>query len=90
MRKVQRHFLDLYAVLGEPVQRMFKVFRGREQRLARDAADVQAGAPEPGLARAVSPFLDAGHGLSQLCCADRRDIAAWAGTDHDHVKISVG
>ncbi len=51
-----------------------------QQRLGRDAADVEAGAAEGGA------LLDAGHLQAELGGADGADIAAGAGADDDDVE----
>ena len=50
-----------------------------EQRLGRNAAPDQAGAAERLL------LLDDGHLLAELRGADRGDVAARAGADHDDI-----
>src|SRR3546814_9612110 len=61
--------------------RRLEIFRRVEHRLRRDAADVEAGA-----AQRLAPF--GARGLeAQLRRADRRDIAAGAGTDDKDVVI---
>ena len=57
-----------------------------EQRLARDAADVQAGAAERGV------LLDAGDAHAELGGADGGDVAARSGADDDQVvdRLSHG
>ncbi len=52
-----------------------------EQRLGRDAADVEADA-------APVLVLDDRHGLAELGRADRRDVATGAGSEHQHVEVS--
>ena len=54
-----------------------------EQRLGRDAADVEAGAAQRLAA------LGAGGLEAQLRGADRGDIAAGAGADHQDVEIVI-
>ena len=56
---------------------------GVQQRLGRDAADVEAGAAQRLAA------LDAGGLQPQLGGADRRHIAAGTGADHDQVEVSL-
>ena len=68
------------AVLGEIVARLLEQVRGLQQRLGRDAADIEAGAAE---GRAL---LDHGHLHAELGGADRRHIAARPGADHDEVE----
>src|SRR5690606_27447130 len=69
------HLLEIVPGLVEHVA-------GVEERLRRDAADVQAG-PAERLAA-----LDAGRLQPQLRAADGADVAAGAGADHDDVKLS--
>ncbi len=54
-----------------------------EQRLGRDAADVEAGAAERLAA------LGAGGLEAKLRGADRGDVAAGAGADHQDVEIVI-
>ena len=70
---------DLDPVLAEPLSGQVVELARVEQRLAGDAADVQARAAE------ARPLLDAGHLHPELRRADRRDIAARPGADHDQV-----
>ena len=57
-----------------------RLMRRFEQGLARDAADVQAGAAQSGV------LFHAGDPLAQLGGADGRNIAARSGTD-DHQVV---
>jgi hypothetical protein len=57
------------------------VFGGVEEGLARDAADVEAGAAEGGA------FLDERDLEAELGGAEGAHIAAGAGADDDEVKI---
>jgi hypothetical protein len=83
---VDRHILYGDAVFAELVQRALVILRGLKQRLGGDAADVQAGAPEAGLALGVLPLVDADGVESELRRADRRSVAAGAGANHRDVK----
>ena len=56
------------------------MLRGAEERLGRDAADVDAGAAE-GLVG-----FDADDGEAELCGADGGDIAAGAAADDDEIR----
>ena len=81
--------VDLRRLADQPhlleVGLRFMQLLGRvQQRLARDAADVEAGAPQR-----LAP-LDAGGLEPQLGAADGADIAAGAGTDHDDVVAGHG
>ena len=73
---------DHDAVHGEVVAGLLEQVRGLQQRLGRDAADVEAGAAQ----RRV--LLDDRHLQAELGGADRRHIAAGAGADHDEVEDS--
>ena len=68
------------AVHGEVVARLLEQMRGLQQRLGRDAADIEAGAAEGGA------LLDHRHLHAELGGADRRHIAARTGADHDEVE----
>ena len=57
---------------------------GIQERLGRDAANVQAGAAQ-GLATLNHSGFQA-----QLGAADGADIATRAGADHDHIKLCHG
>ena len=65
--------------LAEPVVGQVIELARIEQRLARDAADVQAGAAQG------RPLLDAGHLPPELRRPDRRDVTA--GTRPDHYQV---
>ena len=69
-----------HAVVGELVPRLLVMLAGLQQRLGRDAADVEAGAAER------RPLLHAAHLHAELGGADGADIAARAGADHDEVE----
>ncbi len=56
---------------------------GMQQRLGRDAADVQAGAPEG------AALVDAGRGKAQLAGPDGGVVAAGAAANHYDVE-SIG
>ena len=78
--EVELRRADLDAVHGEIVARLLEQVRGLQQRLGRDAADIEAGAAE---GRAL---LDHRHLHAELGGADRRHIAAGTGADHDEVE----
>ena len=61
---------------GGPQPRLLELIRGVDQRLGRDAADIEAGAARPVL-------LDDDGVESELAGADRADIAARAGADDE-------
>ncbi len=80
--EVEAGTVDLDAELGEGTVARFLEQLGRvEQRLGRDAADIEAGAAQR-LARFGACGLQA-----QLRRADRRDIAAGASADHQDVIV---
>src|SRR5690606_10685248 len=85
LRDVEAHAVDVDAVRAVALAHQLVSLAGSEQRLRRDAADVQAGSAERELAFVVAPALDAGDVHAELRGADRRDVAAGAGTDHDDV-----
>ncbi|MNE01767.1 hypothetical protein D3C80_942170 [compost metagenome] len=58
-----------------------------QQRLRRNAADVQAGAAQSGLAILVLVLLDAGGLETELGCLDGGNVAAGARTNHYHVEF---
>ena len=64
---------------AKAVPGLLEALGGVQQRLGRDAADVEAGAAEGGA------LLDHGHLQAQLGRADGAHIAAGAGADHDQV-----
>ena len=67
----------------QAVLRLGEFLRALEQRLGRDAADIQAGAAQ-GL-----PLLRHRDAHAELGAADGADIAAGTGADDDHV-VAVG
>ncbi|RMS50352.1 hypothetical protein ALP65_04644 [Pseudomonas aeruginosa] len=58
-----------------------------QQRLGRDAANVQAGTAERHLAFLADVLLDAGGLQAQLGSADGGNVTAGAGTNHYHVEF---
>ena len=72
---------DFDAVAGEPRLGVGVFLRRMQQRLRRDAADVEAGAAESGRA------LDAGRAQPELSRANGGDIAARAGAYHQDVEV---
>ena len=60
---------------------------GVDQRLRRDAADIEAGAAQPAFAAAL---LDQHRVEAELAGADRRDVAAGAAADDQHLGSDVG
>ena len=80
-RQVEFHLVELDAVLGRFLFREGEVIARREERFARDAADVQTGAAE------LLVFLDDGCAETELSGANRGDITAGAGADDNDVKF---
>ena len=80
-RQIELRRADLHAELGEAVARLLEHLGGVEQRLRRDAADVEAGAAEGGA------LLDDGDLQPELRGADGADIAARAGADDDEIVL---
>ena len=70
---------DLDSVGGGVVLGEGQMLGGVQQRLARDAADVEAGAPESGA------FFHQADLEAELGRAERADVATRAGTDDDEV-----
>jgi hypothetical protein len=74
---------------AKAVTGLLKQVRGMQQRLGRNAADVQAGAAETRLALRVGIRIGfaAGGRETELGGADRRDVAAGTGTDDEDVEL---
>ena len=83
-RQVDLQAGDLDPVVGELLRRDRVVVRGLQQRLRRNAADVEAGAAER------APLLDAGDAKPQLRGADRRHVAARPAADDNEIICAVG
>ena len=80
--QIEFDLAQLHAITGQRATgRFFKLFRPMEQRLRRNAADVEAGTAQR-FARFHASRLQA-----QLRRADCADIAAGTGADEDHVII---
>jgi hypothetical protein len=75
---------DVDAVLLEVVQGVVVVLRRVEECLGRDAAHIEAGATEHGIA------LDDGGLHAQLGAADGRNITSGAGADHYYIIFCHG
>src|SRR3569623_748770 len=83
---------ELYRPGGDTVRRntmlqVVIVMGGIEQCLGWNAADVEAGAAERGLAVLVAPVVDAGRAQPELRAAYRRHVTAGAAADHHYVVI---
>jgi hypothetical protein len=72
--------LDLDPHVAQAVARLLEKLGSVQQRLGRDAADVEAGAAVGG------PLLDHGDLEAELAGADGADVAAGAGSDDDEVE----
>src|SRR3569623_1549090 len=84
--------VELYRPGGDTVRRntmlqVVIVMGGIEQCLGWNAADVEAGAAERGLAVLVAPVVDAGRAQPELRAAYRRHVTAGAAADHHYVVI---
>src|SRR5262249_33952629 len=75
--ELRRAYADAH--LGEAVPGFLEHLGGVQQRLRRDAADVETGAAMGGA------LLDHADLHAELCRADRADIAAGAGSDDDEI-----
>ena len=92
LRRDHRLHVDLRvvgadAVVLEAVRQVVELARGIEQRLGRDAADVEAGAAQRGLAVLADEGIDAGGLQAELRRADRRHVAGGAAADDDDVEL---
>src|SRR5262249_20622807 len=81
--EIERDLADFDAVLGERMLGLNEPFRGLQQRLRWNAADVEAGSTE-----AVAAF-DAGDGEPELCRADCRDTTRRPCPDNDNI-VAIG
>ncbi len=79
LREVEPQPVEGESMLVCVQARELVVLRGLQERLARDAADVDARAAE----RLVHLHTDRGE--AELCSANGRDVSAGAATDHDHI-----
>ena len=86
LRHIDAQVVQADAVIGESVPGVLEVLAGLQQRLARDAADVGAGAARCRAALGVLPLVDAGGVQAELCGADGGDVAAGAAADDDDVE----
>ncbi len=80
-REVEADFVEHDAVLGGFFFREDEMVARSEERLARDATDVETGATE------LRVFFDNGGFESELGGANRADVAAGAGADDDDVEF---
>src|SRR5690606_1250145 len=82
--QVELDLADLDPEAGERVLRLLELLAGLQERLGGNAADVEAGAAER---RAL---FHAGDLEPELRRADRADVAAGPGADHDEVVSRLG
>ena len=78
--KIERH-LRLDAELGEFLARLLEALAGVQQRLGRDAADIEAGAAE------ASALVDASRFEAKLAQPDRGVVAAGSAADDDGIEL---
>ena len=81
LRQIEADVVQNDAVFGRFLFRENKMVARSEERLARDATDVEAGAAE------FLVFLDDGRFQTQLRRANRRDVAAGSRADDDDIKF---
>ncbi|MNP18380.1 hypothetical protein D3C76_1108630 [compost metagenome] len=86
-RDVDADALGFDAVDFEAFVSLMVLVGAVQQRLGRNAADVQAGAAQSGLAFLVLVLLDAGGLETELGCLDGGNVAAGARTNHYHVEF---
>ena len=75
-RQIELGLVHLDAQLLKTVVGLFEHFGRVQQRLGRDAADVEAGATVAGT------LFDNGNLHAELSCLDRANVAPGAGSDH--------
>src|SRR5690606_21571122 len=85
--ELQRHALDLDAVVGKVMVDLLEMLGRLQQRLGRNAAHVGARAAGSRPALPVLPGIDASDGHTELSGANGGDITAGASTDDDDVKL---
>ena len=87
LRNIDLHASRGDAVLTEFVFDLFDIFGRLQQRLRRNATDVQASTAQRHFAFGILPALDAGDIKSQLRRTNRGNVAAWTGADNDNIKL---
>ena len=85
-RHIEACALDPNAMDGDAIAQVGVELGRFEQRLRRDAADVQAGAAERGVVFDIAPLVHARNLQPELRRADRGHIARGSGADHDDIK----
>src|ERR1700691_4381054 len=85
-RKIERDAAQLDAVNRKLVLGSLVQLRGLEECLRRNAARVQAGAPEGIAAVQVLPFIHTGHFELVLGRANRRRVTCGSGADNHHIE----
>jgi len=88
-RHVDRRLADLDALGFKAVTGFLEQMRGMQQRLGRNAANVQAGTAKTRFALRVGIRIGfaASGGEAELGSADGGDIAAGSTADNEHVKL---
>jgi hypothetical protein len=84
---IDRRLLRRDAVVLERMFQVVELLGGIQQRLGGDAADVEAGAAQGGLAVLADVAVDAGRLQAKLGGADGGVVAGRAGTDDDDVEL---
>src|SRR5690606_34301144 len=79
--QVNAQVVDVNAVLRRVQAQPLDVFGGAEQRLGRNAADVDAGTAQ------CRVTFDAGDGKAELRGTNAGDIAARSAAEHDDVEM---
>src|SRR5690606_32730058 len=87
LRHIEGDALGLGAVHFEAFVGLMVLVGAVQQRLRRNAADVQAGAAEGDLAVLVLVLLDAGGLQAELRRLDGGHVAPWARANHYHVEF---
>jgi len=86
---VDGHALGADSVGGVVVLNVMEVLGRVQQRLRRNAAHVQAGAPRRGFTIIALAVVDQHRLQSKLGRANGTGITAWAATDEDYVEFVV-
>ena len=86
---IDRQLAGRNTVLAELLVGPVIELRGLEQRLGRDAADIETGAAKRLALARDGPVVDAGRRHAELSCAYGGRIASGASADHDEVEFLV-
>jgi len=90
LRRVHARIADADAVRGKRVLQFVKLLGGIQQRLGRNAADIQASAAQCRTALGAGALVDAHHAQAQLRGANRRHITARPAADDDDIVTVHG